>query len=86
MVSLENRTTGPLRLRLAMTAPGLEVALRPAEVALEAGQHLQAAGGGRGARCRAAERDATFTVTAEGAGGRTMVRTSRAYLAVPESP
>jgi len=85
VVSLENRTAGPLRLRLAMTAPGLEVALRPSEVALEAGQHLRlrvvAESHGPGGK-----RDATFTATAEGAGGRAMVRSSRAYLAVPESP
>ena len=85
VVSLENRTAVPLRLRLALAAPGLEVALRPAEVALEAGQHLRlrvvAESRGPGGR-----RDALFTVTAEGAGGQEMVRSSRALLNVPESP
>ena len=84
-VSLENRTATPLTLRFAMEAPGLLVALRPAGVALEPRQHLRlrvvAESRGPGGR-----RDATFTVTAEGADGRTMVRSSRALLIVPESP
>jgi hypothetical protein len=52
-------------------------------VALEPGQHLRlrVVAEARGAGGR---RDATFTVTAEGAGGRTMVRSSRALLNVPE--
>jgi cytochrome c oxidase accessory protein FixG len=84
-VSLENRTTGPLALRFAMEAPGVPVTVHPAGVNLEPGQHLRlrvvAEAHGAGGR-----RDATFTVTAEGTGGRTMVRTSRALLDVPESP
>ncbi len=85
VVSLENRTSAPLRLRLALAAPGLEVALRPAEVALVAGQHLRLRVVAE-SRGPAGRRDATFTVTAEGAGGRAMVRSSRALLVVPESP
>jgi cytochrome c oxidase accessory protein FixG len=85
VVSLENRTTAPLALRLSMAAEGLEVALRPPRVALEAGQHLRLRVVAE-ARGPAGRRDATLTATATDAAGHAMVRSSRAFLDVPESP
>jgi cytochrome c oxidase accessory protein FixG len=85
LVSLENRATWPVTARFSLEAEGLEIALRPPELTLAAGQHrrLRVVAESRG---RAGRRDATFTVTAEGAGGPAVVRASRAFLDVPESP
>jgi P pilus assembly chaperone PapD len=85
LVSLENRATWPVTARFSLEAEGLEIALRPPELTLAAGQHrrLRVVAESRGS---AGRRDATFTVTAEGVDGQTVVRTSRAFLDVPESP
>ncbi len=85
VVSLENRTRSPVQVRLSLAAPGLEVGLRPPRVALGAGEHrrLRVVAEAHGPAGRS---DATFTATVEGAGGPGQMRTSRAFLLVPESP
>jgi polyferredoxin len=85
LVSLENHTTAPITVRLALAAPGIEVTLRPAEVALPAGAHhrLRVVAETRGS---AGRRDATLTATGTTPGGGTLTRTSRAFLLVPEPP
>ena len=85
VVSLENHTGSLLTVRLVLTAPGVEVTLRPAEVTLRPGQHhrLRVVAETRGSPGR---RDATFTATGETPGGQTFPRASRAFLDVPESP
>jgi ferredoxin len=85
LVSLENRSGGPVTVRLGLAAPGLEIALRPPEVVLAAGEHrrLRVVAESRGF---AGPRQATFTAEAEIDGGRSIRRASPAFLAVPEPP
>jgi cytochrome c oxidase accessory protein FixG len=85
VVSLENRSTSPVTVRLTMVAPGVEVSLRPPLLTLEAGEHrrLRVVAEARGS---AGRRQATFAATGEAAGGQTITRASRADLLVPEPP
>jgi len=85
LVSLENHTTAPITVQFALAAPGIEVSLRPPQVALQAGEHrrLRVVAESRGT---AGRRDATFTAVGASSGGGTITRTSRAFLLVPEPP
>ncbi len=85
VVSLENRTTSPLTVRLSLAAGGLEISLRPPQLELQAGEHrrLRVVAESRGS---AGRRDATFTAIGEAPGRRTVSRASPAFLVVPESP
>ncbi len=85
LVSLENRSATAIDLQLELSAPGVEVSLRPARLRLEAGQHhrLRVVAESRGPPGR---RDATLTATARSDHGPGLTRASRALLVIPESP
>jgi polyferredoxin len=85
-VVLENRGAAPLRVRLAIEAPGAEPTIRPAEVALGPGEHrdlraVVTARLGPGGRA-----DAMLAAEAAEPGGRTVRSSSRITLVAAEAP
>jgi len=84
-VSLENHARAPVTVRLAAAAPGLELQLRPAEVALSAGEHrrLRVVAEARGPPGR---RLATLTAEAAGQVTPPPRLATTVLVVVPEAP
>jgi cytochrome c oxidase accessory protein FixG len=82
-LSLENRATGAVTVRLSLAAPGVEATLRPDAVALGPGEHrrLRLVVTARGP---AGRRTATLTAAAAGEGTRPVNRASPLLLVIPE--
>jgi len=85
LVSLESRARGPVEVRLAVAAPGVEVTARPATVSLAAGEHRRV----RlvvTARGPAGGYEATVSAEASGEGAAPITLRSPVRLVIPEAP